>query len=94
MTATLFSHSQGLSLLGGRAREDDAINRVYVMDTDKFAFNQAEVYHQFHNGIGKTFPSSYTRDLKVSGGGGSSVGVGGDVGVGVTSGSQGQIVQI
>jgi len=56
--------NKGLSLLGGRAREDDAINRVYVMDTDKFAFNQAEVYHQFHNGIGKTFPSSYTRDLK------------------------------
>lgn len=25
-----------------------------------------EVYHQFHNGLGKAFPASYTRDLKAA----------------------------
>jgi len=45
-------------------REDDAVNTVYVMDTDAFPFYRAENYHQFHNGIGKAFPAAYTRDLK------------------------------
>lgn len=24
------------------------------------------MYHQFHNGLGKAFPASYTRDLKAA----------------------------
>ena len=35
-----------------------------LQDSDKLPFHQAEVYHQFHNGIGKPFPSWYTKDLK------------------------------
>ena len=41
----------------GNASEDDMINRVYVMDSSKFPFYQAEIYHQFHNGLGKAFPT-------------------------------------
>jgi len=49
---------------GGNPSEDDVVNRVYVMDSRKFGFHPAEVYHQFHNGLGKAFPKWYTGDLK------------------------------
>jgi len=51
---------------GGFASEDDVINTVWVMDTAKFQFHQAEVYHQFHNGLGKAFPSWYTKEMKAA----------------------------
>ena len=34
---------QGNEFVGGRAREGDAINRVYVVDSDELPFHQAEV---------------------------------------------------
>ena len=33
----------GNEFVGGRAREGDAINRVYVVDSDELPFHQAEV---------------------------------------------------
>jgi peptide methionine sulfoxide reductase MsrA len=48
----------------GVATEGDELNTVWVIDSNKFPFFRAEVYHQFHNGLGKKFPSSYTKDLK------------------------------
>lgn len=48
----------------GKAREDDELNTVWIIDSDKFPFYQAELYHQFHNGLGKRFPTTYTKDLK------------------------------
>lgn len=33
----------GNEFVDGRAREGDAINRVYVLDSDELPFNQAEV---------------------------------------------------
>ena len=48
----------------GRAKEGDELNTVWVIDSTKFPFYQAELYHQFHNGLGKKFPSEYTKDLK------------------------------
>lgn len=48
----------------GKAREDDELNTVWIIDSDKFPFYQAEMYHQFHNGLGKRFPTEYTKDLK------------------------------
>lgn len=33
----------GNEFVSGRAREGDAINRVYVLDSDELPFNQAEV---------------------------------------------------
>ena len=44
--------------------EGDVLNTVWVIDSDKFPFFRAEVYHQFHNGLGKRFSTSYTDDLK------------------------------
>ena len=32
----------GNEFVGGRAREGDAINRVYVVDSDELPFHQAE----------------------------------------------------
>lgn len=55
----------GMELLRGRgnlfdrsgaASEDDKVNRIWVMDSSKYDFHPAEVYHQFHNGLGKAFP--------------------------------------
>eukprot|EP00889_Picochlorum_renovo_P004056 jgi/Picre1/31086/NNA_006441.t1 len=48
----------------GRASEGDELNTVWVIDSNEFPFYQAEVYHQFHNGLGKRFPTEYTKDLK------------------------------
>ncbi|WIA37212.1 hypothetical protein OEZ86_014164 [Tetradesmus obliquus] len=48
----------------GQAVEGDEINVVWVVDSDELPFYRAEVYHQFHNGLGKAFSPAYTRDLK------------------------------
>ena len=48
----------------GRAKEGDELNTVWIIDSTKFPFYQAELYHQFHNGLGKKFPAEYTKDLK------------------------------
>ena len=37
--------------------QDDKLNVVYVLDSDTFPFYRAENYHQFHNGLGKAFPT-------------------------------------
>lgn len=50
----------------GAARENDEMNVVWVVDSGQLPFYRAEVYHQFHNGLGKAFPASYTRDLKAA----------------------------
>lgn len=48
----------------GKPMEGDEFNTVWVLDSTLLPFNQAEKYHQFHNGIGDKFPASYTKDLK------------------------------
>lgn len=48
----------------GKAVEDDKINTIWVVDSEKLPFYPAEKYHQFHNGLGKAFPTAYTKDLK------------------------------
>ncbi len=35
-----------------------------MVDSADLPFYRAEMYHQFHNGIGKMFPTSYTWSLK------------------------------
>lgn len=50
--------------LFGSATEDDLLNVVWIVDSNAMPFYQAEVYHQFHNGIGAAFPDSYTTGLK------------------------------
>ncbi|PRW05953.1 Peptide methionine sulfoxide reductase [Chlorella sorokiniana] len=48
----------------GAPVEGDEFNTVWVLDSNQLGFNRAEQYHQFHNGLGKAFPKSYTEDLK------------------------------
>jgi hypothetical protein len=41
----------GLDLVPGKGNEADTLGKriVYVMDSTRFPFYQAEVYHQYHN---------------------------------------------
>ena len=41
----------GMSLVEGKGNDPDTLGKrlVYVYDTKKFPFYQAEVYHQYHN---------------------------------------------
>ena len=48
----------------GSPTEDDLLNVVFVLDSDKLPFYQAEQYHQYHNGLGKKFPEKYTKEMK------------------------------
>jgi len=48
----------------GKPTEDDLLNTVWVLDTSTLPFYPAEVYHQYHNGLGKAFPRQYTKELK------------------------------
>lgn len=48
----------------GQPTEDDLLNVVWMVDSNERPFYQAEVYHQYHNGIGEAFPQDYTTELK------------------------------
>tara|TARA_B100000401_G_scaffold412807_1_gene332547 strand:+ start:174 stop:1148 length:975 start_codon:yes stop_codon:yes gene_type:complete len=48
----------------GKPTENDQINVVWIVDSEKLPFYPAEMYHQFHDGLGYKFPESYTVDLK------------------------------
>ena len=48
----------------GQPTEDDRVNVVWIVDSNEMPFYQAEVYHQYHNGIGAAFPEEYTSKLK------------------------------
>jgi peptide methionine sulfoxide reductase MsrA len=48
----------------GKPLEDDVLNVVWVVDSQKLPFYQAEKYHQYHNGLGYKFPDSYTKEMK------------------------------
>ena len=50
--------------LFGKPTEDDLLNVVWIVDSNERPFYQAEVYHQYHNGIGAAFPDEYTTQLK------------------------------
>ena len=43
--------AKGLKLVAGRGNDPDTLGKksVFVMDSKKFPFYQAEVYHQFHD---------------------------------------------
>ena len=48
----------------GKPTENDQINLVWIVDSEKLPFYPAERYHQFHDGLGYKFPESYTVGLK------------------------------
>ena len=49
---------------GGKPSETDVINQVWIYDSNALPFYQAEVYHQFHDGLGYKFPLEYTQGVK------------------------------
>eukprot|EP00607_Mallomonas_marina_P002841 CAMPEP_0182427134 /NCGR_PEP_ID=MMETSP1167-20130531/14948_1 /TAXON_ID=2988 /ORGANISM="Mallomonas Sp, Strain CCMP3275" /LENGTH=271 /DNA_ID=CAMNT_0024609109 /DNA_START=126 /DNA_END=941 /DNA_ORIENTATION=+ len=54
---------KGLKLVPGKGDDVDTLGKkiVWVMDSDKFSFHPAELYHQFHDGFmpGESYPQSY-----------------------------------
>ena len=48
----------------GAGNEPDLVNTVYVVDSDRLHFYAAENWHQYHDGIGKSFGRGYKRDAK------------------------------
>ena len=61
----------GMKLLEGvgnapnqKPAEDDVFNAVWIYDSDALPFYAAEMYHQFHDGLGYRFPEEYTVELK------------------------------
>lgn len=48
----------------GRPLENDELNTVWIYDSERLPFYQAEMYHQYHNGLGKKFEKEYTSDYK------------------------------
>ena len=48
----------------GKPTEDDVFNAVWIYDSNDLPFYAAEVYHQFHDGLGYRFPEEYTVELK------------------------------
>jgi len=57
--------AKGIKLVQGKGNDPDTLGKgiVYVMDSAKFPFRQAELYHQFHDGFmpGEQYPESYNR---------------------------------
>jgi len=57
-------NKMNMNLVPGNGDEPDQFNTVYIYDSDKFAFNEAEQYHQFHsNFFGFQYPKEYVWDL-------------------------------
>lgn len=54
---------KGLKLVPGKGEDPDTLGKktVWVMDSDKYPFQQAEIYHQFHDGFmpGEQYPQGY-----------------------------------
>eukprot|EP00241_Pyramimonas_parkeae_P012784 CAMPEP_0114232050 /NCGR_PEP_ID=MMETSP0058-20121206/4391_1 /TAXON_ID=36894 /ORGANISM="Pyramimonas parkeae, CCMP726" /LENGTH=263 /DNA_ID=CAMNT_0001343481 /DNA_START=110 /DNA_END=901 /DNA_ORIENTATION=+ len=55
-----------MDLVEGEGSEDDVVNTVFVMDSNKFPFYPAEMFHQFHDGLGHRFPEDYTQELRAT----------------------------
>ncbi len=57
------ANAVGIQLKAGKGSDADTSGKkiVWVMDSDKFPFQQAEIYHQFHDGFmpGEQYPESY-----------------------------------
>lgn len=54
----------GNKMSGKESSEDDVFNSIWVYDSNDLPFYPAEVYHQFHDGLGYKFPEEYTSKLK------------------------------
>eukprot|EP00238_Polyblepharides_amylifera_P002839 CAMPEP_0196584968 /NCGR_PEP_ID=MMETSP1081-20130531/49174_1 /TAXON_ID=36882 /ORGANISM="Pyramimonas amylifera, Strain CCMP720" /LENGTH=243 /DNA_ID=CAMNT_0041906363 /DNA_START=52 /DNA_END=783 /DNA_ORIENTATION=+ len=57
-------NKHNMRLVSGSGSEEEVFNTVFVMDSLRFPFHQAEMYHQFHSDMGHNFPLEYTHDLR------------------------------
>ena len=55
---------EGNNFKNGKATENDAVNTVYIVDSQSLPFHQAEAYHQFHQGMAADFGPQYLVDMK------------------------------
>jgi peptide methionine sulfoxide reductase MsrA len=60
----LISGTGNIVKSGAKPTETDIINTVWVYDSAQLPFYPAEVYHQFHDGLGYKFPTEYTQGTK------------------------------
>lgn len=50
---------RGVRLVAGEGDDEDIAGTVYVMDTTRFPFHQAEIYHQFHDDMSEWYGPQY-----------------------------------
>ena len=55
---------RGNDFRDGRPTEDDEVGKVFVYDSVSLPFFAAERWHQFHNGLGKSFDKTYRKGYK------------------------------
>ena len=55
---------EGNNFKNGKATENDAVNTVYIVDSQALPFHQAEAYHQYHQGMAADFGPQYLVDMK------------------------------
>lgn len=55
---------RGNDFRDGRPSEDDEVGKVFVYDSVSLPFFAAERWHQFHNGLGKSFDKTYRKGYK------------------------------
>jgi len=53
------AQTRGIKVQAGSGRDPDALGTVFVMDSSRFPFHQAEVYHQFHDDMVEAYGSKY-----------------------------------
>ena len=53
------ARKRGVRVQAGTGADPDARGVVYVMDTAKFPFRQAELYHQFHDDMVESYSAQY-----------------------------------
>ena len=60
---SLAKSGKGIKLVEGKGNDPDTLfkNKIWIMDTARFPFRQAEVYHQYHDGFmpGEQYGSAY-----------------------------------
>ena len=63
-SAITLVEGRGNDFRDGKASEDDEVGKVFVYDSAALPFFAAERWHQFHNGLGKSFDKTYRKSYK------------------------------
>ena len=63
-SAIALVEGRGNDFRDGKPSEDDEVGKVFVYDSVALPFFAAERWHQFHNGLGKSFDKTYRKGYK------------------------------